>query len=380
MIGSQSRRRWIVAAVLLMLLSFGAPVRAASLNSELQDHAKQVLDFLQAHDCRNVGVLRFQAKVGDAPVPANAGSIHQDVADRLTVALILADDLRRPIGVVRDASRRAAELGVKDLKQDDLPKLFTGAYPLAWGDQTATPDGFLTGEVEVQKDLLRMTVHIQYIDRDAKRTPVLDVEADTQADDPVRWGDSYALRGVGRSARPNLSDAQTVQNKVVQAAQAVKAGTTPHPLDVTATDTPETPVALEVHFGDKQVVKYRDGKAVIDEEPQEGQAVKFILKRTSAADPNLTYGVVLKVNGINTASYQQRFLDNRSCRKWILKPGAEPMTIDGFQVDKNRADGFTVKNVVNDDNPDLGTINLAVFPEAEKSESDPRPPKLVAVS
>jgi hypothetical protein len=93
-------------------------------------------------------------------------------------------------------------------------------------------------------------------------------------------------------------------------------------------------------------------------------------------DTKTRYGVVLKVNGENTIGRQR--LPDLSCRRWILDPGAGPITITGYQIDARTAEQFRVlsrresKAREMDYGADVGTITLTVFREQQKEEvSDP---------
>ena len=121
-------------------------------------------------------------------------------------------------------------------------------------------------------------------------------------------GESFTLRGAFDSAKPEV-----VQAKVTEVAAKVKTSDASHPLA-----DPATLVMLEIHYDGKPIpLEFRNGKAFVTE-PQEGQKVMLILRRTEHAKGRL--GVVVKVNGENTLNRQR--LRDIDCRKWVLDPGA----------------------------------------------------------
>jgi hypothetical protein len=79
-----------------------------------------------------VGVLKFRIQKGSREPTDNAGTLNLDLARRLTVALILADDVRDPLNIIEDASAVAARLNnASYLTAAGRKKLFEQLYPLA---------------------------------------------------------------------------------------------------------------------------------------------------------------------------------------------------------------------------------------------------------
>src|SRR3954464_9649590 len=84
--------------------------RAASLDRELLAHAPRVLGYLGDHGYRNVGVLKFRIKKGDEPTRDHVGPLNLNLAGRLEIALVLANDFKAPLGIIRGADAVAATL------------------------------------------------------------------------------------------------------------------------------------------------------------------------------------------------------------------------------------------------------------------------------
>ncbi len=376
-------RQTVVLAV-AAVLAFSArgqaqEKRAAALDKELLEQAPKILDYLRDKGYKNVGVLKFRIKKGKEPVSDNVGTLNMFLANRLEVALVLANssDQKKQIGIARNASEVAAKIpGASHATAEGREKLFTGSYPLAWGTESITPDAFLTGIAAVTPDLKQMTVGILVFDKtgSALEKAVPPITTPTSAFLMNELGESFVLRGAFDTASVDVvnskaAETKTVETKVAEAAAEVKLATAKHPLE-----DPAAPVKLEVLYDGKPVgFEFRDGKAFIPE-PQERQKVMFVLKQGSAAPGR--FGVVLKVNGENT--FNRERLTDFNCKKWILGGQFPQIEVDGFQVDSDVAEEFRVlsqaesKSAEMNYGPDVGTITLAVFKEKGKPPAAPK--------
>jgi hypothetical protein len=347
-----------VALVLAAGGGLPAPARADDLERQLLKQAPKVIQYLQDKGYQNVGVLKFRVKKGDGPISDRAGTLNLTLADRLELALVLADDFKKPVGIIRNASAVAARIkGANHLTKEGRQKLFDGSYPLAWGDQEVPADAFLTGVVQVSPDLDELTVGILAFDRSgAALEKVVQFTAANDAAALAETGESFLLRGAFDAGQE-----QVVEKKAIQTAARVRENKHEFPL---ADDA--APVELEIRYnGQKVPLEIREGNALIPE-PQR-QKVTFVLKRKGNSKER--YGIVLKVNGQNTL-YRQRLKDVQ-CRKWILDPGDEPITIRGFQREGGQAEEFKVLSPAEskakeiDYGADVGTIALVVFREKQ---------------
>jgi hypothetical protein len=357
-----------------IVLALGAMVTMAraeepkveSLKRALLQNAPEVIRYLKNNNCKNVGVLKFRVKIGDAKATDSAGPINMAVANELEIALALsrANDPKNPIGIVRRASEVAATIpGATHLTKDGRQKFFTKSYPLAWGKESVTPDIFLTGVVQVDADLSAMWVNIGAFANkaDGKLEKVVDFRVSCDPALLADSGQSFLVRG--------LADNGKVVQTAVQTAAKVKGGELKHPWD----DQP--PIKLDIRYNGKSIpVKVENGKARVAE-PREGDKVTFVLSRNDNSQER--YGVVLKVNGENTL-YKQR-LSPELCTKWIFDPGAEPYTVVGFKTKETKGERFRVLSRAESKESevyygaDVGTIELVVFREKKVKEE----PKLL---
>jgi hypothetical protein len=354
----------LAAALLLGGVPAGA-ARASDLNRKLLEQAPTVLRYLKDKGYQNVGVLKFRVKKGDEPITDHAGTLNLSLADRLERALILADDLKQPVGIIHDASAVAARLrGANHLTREGRQVLFQGRYPLAWGGEEVKPDAFLTGVVQISSDLRDLTVGILAFDTGGTSLErVTQFKATRDAGSLIETGESFLLRGAFDAGQEQPSQA-----KAVETAERVKKEKDAYPLQDQA-----APGRLEIYYDDARVpLEVRGGEAQVPE-PREGQKVTFVLRRTAAASGRI--GVVLKVNGENTL-FKERQPDV-ACRKWILGPGDPPITVRGYQLTGKTAEAFRIlsgaesKQKEIDYGGDVGTIMLSVFREKQAARHPP---------
>jgi hypothetical protein len=342
-------------AVLAALAAWAAPARADDLESKLLQQATHVLRYARDKGWHNLGVLKFQVRKGAAEPTDNAGTLNLSLARRLEVALVLANDVRNPVGIVRNASAVAARLkDANHLTDGGRSALFDGKYPLAWGDREVSPDAFVTGIVAVKEDLRTLKVALLAFDKIGdKLEKVAQFAAGMDAGSLAETGESYLLRDGFEGGKVEL-----VQANAVEVAARVKGKEKKFPLGDAA-----APVSLEVRYDGKPVtVEVRDGRAWV-REPQQGQKVSFVL--THRKTTKETYGIVFKVNGENTL-YRQRAKDVR-CTPWVLDSEDPPIEIEGYQKDGKKHEEFRVLSRAESKaremnyGADVGTITLTVF-------------------
>ncbi len=203
-VGRTRVARWLVgligAAAMLGLtgrLRAAPPTAPETIDRALARQAPAILNDLRQHGYKNVGVLKFRVKKGDGRVSDRVGLINQSLADRLEIALILANDWRHPLGIIHDAGRTAATLpGADHLKAEGRRILLKGKYPLAWGRTQVSPDAILTGVVLVSSDLRTMTVSVQAFDATENvLRPVTQFHASTDPPALIEIGESLLVRG-----------------------------------------------------------------------------------------------------------------------------------------------------------------------------------------
>jgi mono/diheme cytochrome c family protein len=341
--------------------------RPAGLDAALLEQAPQLLAYLREKGYKNVGVLKFRAMhEGEEEASDNFGPLNQTLATRLELALALADNDKDPVGIIRGASDVAALVPKANHRTaEGRPLFFAPNYPLVWGDARVKPDAFLTGGVLLSADLRRMMIWLYAFGKDGKDVDQLG-KPFIVACDPglaVEAGESFLVRGAFKEP-----DALTPA-KALEAAAALRDQQVVSPL----LDR-DAPVRLEVRYDGKPVpVEFQDGRFRMLE-PKEGQKVSFVIRRVQGVNERL--GIVLKVNGSNSL-FRER-LPDAQCRKWVLEPGADSLTVDRFQTeDKDSAGPLEVQAVPKSEKgairygPDVGTVSLVVFREARGKAEAP---------
>src|SRR5215208_5809592 len=190
------------AFALIALAGIAAPAHAADLEGALLDRAKALIKHSQAKGYRTVGVMKFLGAKDGGDFSDNLGTVNTLLARRLEVALVLANDPRNPVGVIDDASAVAARTrGANHRTPEGRKALFAAQYKQAWGDPNVRvmPDAFLTGLVEVSKDLKTLRVSFLAFDRVTNKLEpvpgVPDAVVANRAASLVELGESFTVRG-----------------------------------------------------------------------------------------------------------------------------------------------------------------------------------------
>ncbi len=362
------RTTWVILGIFAATALFSEQTQADTINQGLQKQLPKIVDYLNKHEFKTVGVLKFRVKKPGQKTTNSAGPLNSLLADRLEVGLILANpfDEERQLNIIKDASAKAAIIDKADhLTETGRNALFGPKFKLAWGNKSEVADAFLTGVVQVHGDNQHATIGILCFNRNGggleKACEVFDVDLD--AETLGELGESFVLRGAfdGGSIQLTFEDHQKQkQQQILKAAAAVKTQQVNFPLDDSA-----APVKLEILYDGKPVtVELRDGQAYVAE-PKIGQKVELALNRNHSAKGRL--GVVLKVNGENTL-YRQVVRDI-DCTKWILSPDHKRTVVKGYQTQETKAEKFTVLSKSEsaqramDYGRQVGQIQLTVFQE-----------------
>jgi hypothetical protein len=390
-----SRRHFVTFPFSLSLvLSCGALLLAGSLTAgklradelavleqAMLDKAPEILKFVHDQGYQNIGILKFRIREGSDQPTDRAGLLNRNLAERLELALIIKNKPLDPVGIVHNASEVAAKLpGANHLTVDGRQKLFAGQYPLAWGNTNVVPDAFLVGVVQVDPDFQTATVGISAFDqKNPKLRDVAKFSGRLTTNEVVELGGSFTTRGIFDGGQLALAPAEREKaaiNEAGKQAALIKTKANRHPLD-----DPASPVVLTILYdGQPVAIEFRDGGAYAPE-PSEGQKVSLRIGRRDAGD-NTRYAVVLRVNGENTL-YRQRKKD-LDCNKWILEPGEQPLTIEGFQINKTELQQFKVLSKVAskakeiDYGADVGTISMTVFRPRDTQTPPPPAPDLLS--
>ena len=347
-------RAAVTLALLAVLPHAAGAAEPESLERGLVAKAPGLVKHFKEKGYKNVGVLKFLVvREGARAFSDNVGTLNMTLARRLEVALVLANDPRAPVGVVRNASAVAARIpGANHRDKVGRAKLFTASYPLAWGKDEVKVDAFVTGSAMISKDLKTLKVSLFVFDRAGSNLEQIDkdFEARNDAGKLAEMGESFVLRGL-------FDDGEAVATAAKVAAKEVV-----HPLSPKAATAP--PVVLDIFYDDKRVeTVVRDGKLYAPE-PAEGQKVAFRLTRDRS---KTRYGVVLKVNGENTIAKQRQ--PDLHCRRWVLDAGLGAVWVTAYQMTATTYKEFRVlsasASTAREINygADVGTITITVFRE-----------------
>jgi hypothetical protein len=349
----------VALALLAVLPSAGV---AGTLEQELLNHAPQLMKHVREKGYKNVGVLKFRVKKGNAEPSDTVGTLNMTLANRTEMALVLVNDpaTDKQIGIIQDASSLAAKLkGANHLNPQGRQVLFNAKYPLAWGSQSVNPDAFVVGKATIGADLKEMQVEMGLIDSQpaaAARDRLVSFTVPVEGDLLSEMGESFLVRGFFTGGKVS----QIEPKKAVESAAKVKDNYEPYPL----ADKADPPVALEIWYGRSKVPFVATGGKAAIRQPQPDEKVTFRIVRKKPG----RYGIVLKVNGENTI-FQERLADIK-CHKWILEPDMDKLEVIGYAVKgKKEALAFSVlppaESRANEVyyGHDVGTFALTVYTE-----------------
>src|SRR5262249_16634516 len=160
----------------------------------------------------------------------DAGTLNLALAQRLEVALALANDPRKPVGLLRDASAVAARTpAASHLSRAGRLRLFAARYTPAWGKGEVAADVFVTGTAQVDRNLRTLTVGLEVFDRKANKLEPFGkpFRARLEAGALAEVGASFRLRGV--PAGSALAD-EMARQAALEAVR-VQAREVKHPLE-----------------------------------------------------------------------------------------------------------------------------------------------------
>jgi hypothetical protein len=363
----------------LVAAAVSRPAAAAGrLPEAMAKAAEQVVSFINAEGYGNVGVLKFRVRKQGSEAGETVGTINRDLATQLETALVIKRRQPATFVLLADASDTAAATpGAGEASVEAREKLFAARYKPAWGDASipVAADAFVTGTVDVDGQLARMRVVLTAIDK--KGAPREITSFDSVIDPALLGplGESFSTRGMVNAGLPRIPRQEQASATGVSgasggpasdtiyptshAAASVGSGDQPHPLADSA-----APVSLIVAYDGKEApLEFRGGRAFVPE-PREGQKVTIAVRKRSARDGR-RIGVVLKVNGENTAMRER--LPDLQCYKWILSDAFPAVTVRGYQVDRETIQPFMVLSSDKsrerefDYGADVGSISVTVF-------------------
>lgn len=361
-------------ALILFLFTCQALSAADDLEKQLLKQGPIIMEQLTRRGYQNVGVLKFRVKKGSDNASDQVGMLNLRLTKKLELALVVANDVRNPIGLVENASKVAAEIpGASHLSAKGREKLFSREYPLAWGDERVTPDAFLTGVAVLTQDLRTMTVGILGFDQKSESLFLITkFQVKPDLEDLLDSGESFTVRGVfddgslamtqeerkDKATEEALTTSLTVKQETE--GQSSPSESKQHPLS-----SSDAPIALEIRYDNQvQEIEFRDGAAFVAE-PEQGQSVMLIVRRKSS-DKRL--GLVLKVNGENTLGRETAA--DAQCQNWVLEPDRKEWGFQGYyDTSNNTMERFKVLSQAESKAKEIdygefvGSISVSVFPE-----------------
>jgi hypothetical protein len=307
----------------LAALLLARPARADLIDEKMLQSAAEIMEHLQKQGHKNVAVLNFRVQLTGAKAPFAVGRLNSVMATRLENALILANEVERPVGITRGAGERAASRDKKAtyLTAEGRKKLFGQNYPLAWGEKEVTADALLTGEVRLSADLTRAAVTVEeWLPGKEKAATLARFEVPTNRllladlNRPFFVSKRGLTKGV-KVEEPDPDAVASAQNggKVVFA--TAKDTTPPADEDFDAL------LDFRATYGKDEVKPGADQRMPA---PREGQEVCITLEAKKER-----LGVVLLVNGVNTLGEEGAEREPDQYSMWVLDPGKR-YTIRGY--------------------------------------------------
>jgi hypothetical protein len=349
-------------AALAVLLALAPAARADNLDLKLIEYGPRLIELCREKGYKNVGVLKFRLGVGKRTPALTADPLCSNLAERVENLLVIANNTKQPVGVLRAAGESAAARDLKATHETAAgrKKLFTYSYPLAWGGRRASADAFLAGAVEVAGDFQSALVTIESFTAKAAPAKLLSFKVQTDRALLADAGLPFTLERREKLAR----DSAEVDRLAVKCA---------HTLRRVGGLSASAPVLVKLSVlvdGKEQPARGSPGVAgeSLVARPRPGARLGLRVKNV-AGQP---IGVVLKVGGRNTLGAQVD--EPGRCRMWLLEPDEE-RTIKGYHLGEKFEDLRPLKA------PDAAArgplaspadlIEVAAFVSAAKP--DPRP-------
>ena len=135
-----SSRRAITLGIATLVLTATAlsarPAHADNLDAALLKHAPEMINYLRDHHCRNVGVLKFRVHKAGHPVTFKAGTINENIVERLENALIAVNPTESSVGVIRRRQPHRRREEAAALRQPSRPARRSSGSSIRWPGAT----------------------------------------------------------------------------------------------------------------------------------------------------------------------------------------------------------------------------------------------------
>jgi hypothetical protein len=349
-------------------------------------NAQELMQKLTDAKYQNVGILKGEVQTGgpEGPISLSFGKMGELLATRLENVLILATDAEKPIGITRGASEVAfkANSAATFATEAGRAALFQNEYPLAWGKKSVKVNAFLIPRYTLDAKAETVTLSLRYFDEsDPKTLKTFPIKEPTTKLTPQQLIDLdkpfvmpasfFRKRGGDGDLRDEfpifLEKIETPSS--IKSTEAVKPGEgvkpkqlAPAPNPAIETSGVEKALEFKVFYDDKPAEQITSTRL---KSPKSGQKVHFTMKSSEKL------GVVVLVNGINTADYDSASKESNGYVKWVLSEN-QAYIVRGYYA-KDRVYPFEVASkakakellsgLANSDR--FGLIELLIYKEVK---------------
>jgi len=192
----------------LAALLVGTPAaRADQIDRVMVEDAGAIAKAVHGLKAKNVAVLKFLVKMGDAPPSFRCGTEGAEMIHRLENLLVLSLDPRSPdytvlsrAGEAAVALAKAARSPIDWTTADGRKKLFELKLPVCWDDKDLrNPDAFVTGTVIVSKNMQEVRIELAaFAKSDPATIKKLGTLAGATANKGI-WADRSMLASLGQT-------------------------------------------------------------------------------------------------------------------------------------------------------------------------------------
>jgi hypothetical protein len=320
-------RLFAIVAGMAAGLVFAAPARADQIDRVIVQDAPFITQAVRDLKVKNVSVLKFRVKFGEAPPAFQGGTEGIEMLHRLENILVLGLDPDNPAytvlakaGQAATAASKAGKVAFDWSTPEGRKRLFELKLPVLWDDrELRTADAFITGTVLVAKDFRDVKIElIAFTKADPTTLKTLRLIQDNINGTPKGiHTDRAMLASLGQTFSTTRRLPQTVQSRSFIAAneEAVRDALNRENAQGAATTLPDAgPVKLEILYDGKPAIVEPDEQSkgefkVAFRIPKgsAGQRVTFTLENTSTDK----LAVLLCVDGKNTIAINGESLDVR---------------------------------------------------------------------
>ncbi len=370
------RTRLGVFALSLATMFAGMPAaRADQIDRVMVEDAGAIAKAVLGLKAKNVAVLKFQVKLGDAQPSFRCGTEGAEMIQRLENLLVLSLDPKSPDYTVLSKAGEAAAALAKVVKTpidwtttDGRKKLFELKLPVCWDDKDIrNPDAYVTGTVIVSKNLQEVKIELTaFAKSDPATLKKLGTLAGSTANKGI-WTDRSMLASLGQTYSTSRDLKSTGKARDFFAADESAASDALSRESVAVSPTPDPTSGVASLAGPVSLKIKLDGESVpiqADDTRRGDYKVSGKLPTTGTAGQKVTFtlvnnhteklAVLLCLNGRNTIALDGESLDSldkprSKFRMYVLEPKVV----------------YEIKGFLKDDKGTIGEIVVA--PEDESA-------------